>query len=623
MTLTQKTTVFFTLLATIVVSAMLVIGVLSFEHMYLSSAKSMAHTAGEMVRVQLTDSMINGTIDRRKQFFDRLHDINGIINSHVTRGPAVIQQFGPGIDSEHKGDAIENQVMDNGKPHFEVIKSPDNEYSLRATIPYIAEAGRTPNCMQCHNVQAGTVLGAITLYISIDEQRRQAALTIGVLVGVVGLFCLGAAAFSLRTAKPLIAIADQLQHVMDKAQHGDFSGRIQVTRKNELGKIATNLNALLTHLNSGLEVISNRVSSLIRYNMPPTDNILGTTIEMVDSLCEVSRFKQAIEEDETTAEVYGRLAEILRESFLLDHFAIYEVSQSKNRLKRIPIYSPDNIKEREWCNPMIMVRADTCRAKRTGHTVDSVENPGICAAFHSCHGMDGCHHICIPIIQSGSVGSVVQLITNSLQSDLLHRMLPFIQIYLRESAPVLESKRLMETLRESTMRDPMTGLHNRRFLQEYVETLTSYTDRNKAGFTVLMADLDFFKQVNDTYGHEAGDATIKQLADIFRESLRSSDLIIRYGGEEFLILLRDTTHDTALETAEKLRLAVERAQIKIAAGTIQKTISIGLAHYPSDSPTFWQTVKYADVALYKAKETGRNKVVAFTSDMWQTEGSDY
>jgi diguanylate cyclase (GGDEF)-like protein len=620
MTLTHKTAIFFTLLAAVVVGAMLVIGVLSFEHMYLSAAKEQARTAGEMVRVHLTEAMINGTVDKRKQFFDRLHDVKDFVGSRVSRGPGVIQQYGPGILEESKPDTIDQQVIQSGKPYFEVVVE-DGQHTLRATIPYIAEAGRTPNCMQCHTVQAGTVLGAITLYISIEEQRRQAAITIGILVGVVGLFCLGAAAFALRTAKPLIAIADQLQKVMDKAQHGDYSGRIKITRKNELGKIATNLNELLGNLNAGLEVISNRVSSLIRYNMPPTVNILGTTIEMVDSLCEVSRFKQAIEEDETTTEVYSRLAEVLRETFLLDHFAIYEVSQSKNRLKRIPIYSADTTPEREWCNPMIMVRADTCRAKRTGHTVDSVETPGICAAFHSCHGMDGCHHICIPVIQSGSVGSVVQLITNSLQSDLLHRMLPFIQIYLRESAPVLESKRLMETLRESTMRDPMTGLHNRRFLQEYVETLTSYSDRHKAGFTVLMADLDFFKQVNDTYGHEAGDATIKQLANIFRETLRSSDLIIRYGGEEFLILLRDTTQETALETAEKLRQAVERAQIQIPGGTIRKTLSIGLAHYPSDSPTFWQTVKYADVALYKAKETGRNKVIAFTSDMWQSDAS--
>lgn len=78
-----------------------------------------------------------------------------------------------------------------------------------------------------------------------------------------------------------------------------------------------------------------------------------------------------------------------------------------------------------------------------------------------------------------------------------------------------------------------------------------------------------------------------------------------------------------METAEKLRHAVERAQIQIPGGTIHKTLSIGLAHYPTDSPTFWQTVKYADVALYKAKETGRNKVIAFTSDMWQSEGADY
>jgi diguanylate cyclase (GGDEF)-like protein len=619
MTLTRKTTLFFTLLATGVVGLLLLISVFSFRHMYLSTAKAQALTAAEIVRVHLTEAMVNDSIGKRQQFFERLNSVRDLVNIRVVRGPGVIEQFGPGLGSEAHPDAIENQVIATGLAHFQVVEG-EQIFSLRASIPYIAQTDYTPNCLTCHQVSAGTVLGAITLFISIEEQRRQALLTIGFVVLIVAIFALGAASYALRTARPLIHIANQLQQTVERAQHGDFSGRINAAGNNELGKIAAGLNSLMEHLNDSLETISGKVARLIRYNLPHADNLLDTTIEIVDSLADVSTFKQSIEEDETTSVVYTRLARVLRQEFLIDHFTIYEINPAKNHMNPVVIDGEDT-ETRDWCDTQILVRADGCRAKRTGHSVDSVAQPDICSMFRSCSSMQQCRHICIPIIQSGSVGGVVQLITDEVQAPLLQRMLPFIQVYLREAAPVLESKRLMETLRESTLRDPMTGLHNRRFLQEYADNLTSYTDRKKSTFSVLMADLDYFKQVNDTYGHEAGDATIKQLASIFTQTLRGSDLIIRYGGEEFLILLRDVGADTALATAEKIRETVESSKIQIPGGSIQKTISIGMACYPTDSNTFWQTIKFADVALYRAKSSGRNRVIAFTPEMWEGEGA--
>jgi diguanylate cyclase (GGDEF)-like protein len=223
------------------------------------------------------------------------------------------------------------------------------------------------------------------------------------------------------------------------------------------------------------------------------------------------------------------------------------------------------------------------------------------------------------MIQSGSVGGVVQVVTDKDRKPLACNMMPFIEVYLREAAPVLEAKRLMSTLRESALRDPMTGLHNRRFLQEYVDLLVSYTDRNKSNFTTLMADLDYFKQVNDTYGHEAGDATLKELAKTLTNCVRASDLVIRYGGEEFLIILRDTEPEKGEKVAEKIREAIENMKVELTGTVVQRTISLGVAGYPDDSSSFWQVVKYADVALYQAKDAGRNRVLRFTKDMWKEE----
>ena len=163
--------------------------------------------------------------------------------------------------------------------------------------------------------------------------------------------------------------------------------------------------------------------------------------------------------------------------------------------------------------------------------------------------------------------------------------------------------------------------YNRRFLEDYVGALVSSSQRRKASFSALMLDLDFFKQVNDTHGHEAGDKVIKTLADLLARSVRGSDFAVRYGGEEFLVVLVDTGIEPALKVAEKIRAEVEATKIPLPTGILQKTISIGVAEFPTDADTFWQVVKFADVALYKAKAGGRNRVVRFLPEMWDENGS--
>jgi diguanylate cyclase (GGDEF)-like protein len=138
----------------------------------------------------------------------------------------------------------------------------------------------------------------------------------------------------------------------------------------------------------------------------------------------------------------------------------------------------------------------------------------------------------------------------------------------------------------------------------------------------MMLDLDYFKMVNDTYGHDAGDSVLKALSRVLTESVRTSDYVIRYGGEEFLILLQETDAAAAVDVAEKIRAAVEDLKVQVAGGLLQKTISIGISGYPEDSDTFWQAVKYADVALYHAKDIGRNRVVRFTKALWEGGNKD-
>jgi diguanylate cyclase (GGDEF)-like protein len=218
---------------------------------------------------------------------------------------------------------------------------------------------------------------------------------------------------------------------------------------------------------------------------------------------------------------------------------------------------------------------------------------------------------------------VVQLVTPATTADCLSLQVPYILMFIREMAPVLEAKRLTETLRESALQDAMTGLHNRRFLEEYVETLVATTKRHQTSLAILLLDLDYFKMVNDTHGHDAGDAVLKAIAELLKQNVRASDLVIRFGGEEFLILLPDTHGEAAVKVAEKIRSTVEQHKFRIAGGELKKTISVGVALFPEDSETFWQTLKYADVALYRAKDEGRNRVLRFAPEMWQGENGGY
>ena len=297
---------------------------------------------------------------------------------------------------------------------------------------------------------------------------------------------------------------------------------------------------------------------------------------------------------------------------------MYEAVTNKNHLEPLFVDGQMGASCR-WCDPQILVRSEGCRVRRTGHEVDGIRNPGLCYSFQPPEDAQDRVHYCLPIIQSGSVGNVLMLVAKASEKEVLLSQIPYINVYLREAAPVLETKRLMETLRESSLSDPMTGLNNRRFLEEYVETLVANVHRRKAALSIMMLDLDYFKMVNDTYGHDAGDAVLKALSKVLRQAVRASDLVIRYGGEEFMILLQDTTSENADIVAENIRASVEKLEVQAGNVRIKKTISIGLADFPTDSETFWQAVKFADVALYQAKDSGRNRVVRFDPKMWSDE----
>jgi len=620
MKLNTKATLFSVTLATAMIITLTVAGLLSFRQFSIISAQEHARTSAEIIRVALTESMINGVINKRENMLRRLAEVQGLQMARVVRGPDVAQQFGEGLQREQPRDEIENQVLRSGQPYFSLVDE-SVEPLFRSTIPFIADDKGDPNCLACHHVTSGTVLGAVTITMSIGHLKTNALVTVAVMVLVVGGFAIISLLFFRRMIRPLVNTANDVQGAVARAIQGDYTSQLESHTDDEIGQIAEDLNHLMRFLHGGLSNISTSVAQLIRFTPTTNQNLLINTAQMVETLIDANHFKQSIEEDETKREVYCRLARVLHEEFYVDHFSIYEIAASKNRISPVVV---DGQPEAgcKWCDQQILVRSEACRARRTGHVIDSIETPLICNSFRPGKGDEDWQHICLPVIQSGSVGSVVQLVVSKEEGKHFQELLPFISVYLREAAPVIEAKRLMDTLKESNLRDPMTGLHNRRFLEEYVETLVATSQRRQTQISILMLDLDYFKKVNDTYGHDAGDTVLKSLAKVLTQVVRGSDLVIRYGGEEFMIILQDTSEQTGDEVAEKIRAAVESLKVQLPGVVLQKTISVGVADYPTDSDTFWQAVKFADVALYKAKEQGRNRVIHFIPEMW-TDNEDY
>ncbi|MGQ0713509.1 MAG: diguanylate cyclase [Gemmatimonadaceae bacterium] len=177
-----------------------------------------------------------------------------------------------------------------------------------------------------------------------------------------------------------------------------------------------------------------------------------------------------------------------------------------------------------------------------------------------------------------------------------------------------ELARANNELRRMAVTDSLTGLHNRRNVEELLHDMFEHSVRLHEPLACAMFDLDHFKSVNDTYGHQVGDTVLQQLAGILKASAREIDKVGRYGGEEFIILLPGTVLDAAVTFAERTRQQVESHTFTFEGGSLRRTLSCGVAAFPHPRIGHREAlVKAADDALYVAKELGRNRVVRFDS----------
>jgi diguanylate cyclase (GGDEF)-like protein len=251
---------------------------------------------------------------------------------------------------------------------------------------------------------------------------------------------------------------------------------------------------------------------------------------------------------------------------------------------------------------------EDCCALRSGRTYSYT---------HDLQGL-ACRHIsgevpevyvCLPLVALGDTLGILHL--NCTDASVLSsaRLKPLQQV-VEQAGMTLANLNLRAKLQEQSIRDPLTGLFNRRYLEITLEREVRRSARKQSGVGIIMADGDKFKQFNDTFGHDAGDVVLKEIAGVLRRSVRSEDVVCRYGGEEFMIVLTDCTVSTIMDRAELMRNSISKLHLEHAGRSLGKvTASFGASFCQDGSIPPDKLVRMADEALYKAKKEGRDRIV--------------
>jgi diguanylate cyclase (GGDEF)-like protein len=218
----------------------------------------------------------------------------------------------------------------------------------------------------------------------------------------------------------------------------------------------------------------------------------------------------------------------------------------------------------------------------------------------------------LPLVAKGKKMGIVLLGAN--QPDYyMNWHMRILTAICQQAASNIENSLLHRRVETEALSDGLTHLFNHRYFQERLKSEISRARRNKARLSLLMADIDHFKKVNDTYGHRIGDIILQEMADVLKRTIRSEDTVARYGGEEFVIILAGSDKKGALRMAERVRAAAEKISFYAEEHRLSVSISVGAATYPEDALEPWELIECADRALYSAKSQGRNRVVTYDS----------
>jgi diguanylate cyclase (GGDEF)-like protein/PAS domain S-box-containing protein len=345
---------------------------------------------------------------------------------------------------------------------------------------------------------------------------------------------------------------------------------------------------------------------------------LKTIVQEVEkrnsNMARLNDMSEMLQTCQTLEEAFTTISHFVPKFFPTDAGALYLLRNSKNLLSSVTTWGPSPPIEE-------LFPPDDCWAIRGGrvHRVDDPASALLCKHIPVSGPLDA-GYLCVPLVAQGESRGIlhIRFLSCAIQGREAEELeaKQRLAIAIAENlALALANLKLRETLQNQAIRDPLTGLYNRRYLEETMERELHRSRRLKVPLGVVMMDLDHFKDFNDNFGHAGGDAMLSSLATVITAGIRTEDIACRYGGEEFLLVMPGASLETTRERAENVRQAVKTLQVKYQGRFIKSTtISLGVAIFPDQGGTAEEVIAAADAALYRAKQAGRDRVeIAVTS----------
>lgn len=309
----------------------------------------------------------------------------------------------------------------------------------------------------------------------------------------------------------------------------------------------------------------------------------------------------------TVEEAYTVLGTLAKPLFPEHSGGVFAISASKNIVEAVAT----------WGEPLtseLLFAPDECLALRRGqpYWVKDTAHSLLCQHLHGDR-LPG-EYVCIPMVAHGEILGVFYLgsPTAGKLSDAKHRLAVMVA---RQIATALANLRLRERLQNQSIRDPLTNLYNRRYMEESLEREIRRAKRHKHPIGIIMLDVDRFKQFNDTYGHDAGDVVLRELGSFLQKHIRGSDIVCRYGGEEFTLILPEAPLDVVSHRAQQLRDGIKQLDLHYDRQPIGPiTLSLGVASFPENGTSAIAVLQAADAALYQAKNQGRDRAIVASSE---------
>jgi diguanylate cyclase (GGDEF)-like protein len=460
-------------------------------------------------------------------------------------------------------------------------------------------------------VTVGDDAGA--LYADAQRMALRSVLGVTILLAVVLALSFTLASWSVRQpVGRLVRAAERLTRGEVGVRVGEVGGADELRR---LGEAFDEMAATLEERQQASEAAEGELRRVLD---DLEHRVAARTRELSDLSAEATARAQALEARKYFDETLARVTELIQACQTMDEaMHVLETTMPDLTLGRrgaaaLLRQSRDVLEEAarwgEGIDGETSYVPDSCWSLRLGRPYAHV--PG--------HGGPGCRHVhetgeghvCVPVFVQGQTLGVITVSTGGMGPEAAGRFLDDMETAVASIGLALFNVRLRQSLRELSIRDPLTGLHNRRFAEEMLDKEFARTRRSGVPFCVLMMDVDHFKRFNDSHGHEAGDRVLKEVGQLISSEFREGDVGCRFGGEEFLVLLHETDAAEAFDRAEHFRRTLKAAPVVHGGEMLGPvTISIGVAEAPRDGSNPLTVVAAADAALYRAKAAGRDRVV--------------